>query len=143
MEQLICIIEDWYNKNESDIAYDTRMLYFIELFQELKAAEITSSDMPEIGEKILCLLEQDFIDESIHMVYQRRLAGEINYAYRSVMRNIDEIEDEPVEITQIKKTDDGDTYVNNTSEPDIDLRGVDLGETTFDEAFIRRLGIKK
>ena len=143
MERLTCIIEDWYDKNESDVTYDTRLLYLIELFQELKEADIQKQDLSEVGNRILFLLDQDFIDESIHMIYQRRVAEEVNYAYHSIMRNIDEIEDEPTDTQQVREIEDGDTYVNNTSEPDIDLRGVDLGPITFDEDFIKELGIKK
>lgn len=142
MEKFEEIVQNWYDRNEGDIDYDTRLLYFIELFQELKEADIQKSQISEVGERVLFLLDQDFIDESIHMIYQRRVAEEINYAYRSVMRNIEEIEDESTSIEDIPKTNDGDIYPNNTSEPDIDLRGVDLGEVTFDETFIKELGLK-
>jgi len=135
-------VQNWYDINEGDINYDTRLLYLIELFQDLKVAGMQKSDLKEIGERLLFLLEQDFCDESLYMIYQQRIAEEIQYAYRAVIKNIDEIEDAESSIETVQATADGDVYENNTSEPDIDLRGVDLGETTYDEEFIKGLGIK-
>ena len=142
MDNLGDIVQHWYDTNEGDINYDTRLFYFIELFQELRKANIQKEDLEEVGKRILSLLDQDFIDKSIHMVYQRRIAEEISYVYNSVMCNIEEIEDNSSEVEQVVKITDNDIYVNNTTEPDIDLRGVDLGKTTFDEEFIKELGIK-
>ena len=144
MDKLDDIVQNWYDRNEGDISYDSRLLYFIELFQELKEADVQKENLHDIGQRLLFLLEQDFIDESLHMIYQRRMAEEINYAYRNVMDGMDEIEDEPpVDFQVVRMIEDGDTYVNNTDEPDIDLRGVDLGGVEpDDEEFIRQLGIK-
>lgn len=137
------IIHKWYERNEEDISYDTRLLYLIDLFQELKEAGLQKAELSKAGERLLFILDQDFIDESIHMVFQKRIAQEINYAYRRVIIEVDEVEDEPAsaEVEVVRTVDDGDTYVN-TVEPDIDLRGVDLGEITYDEDFIKDLGIK-
>jgi len=142
LDKLDNIVQNWYDVNESDINYDTRLLYLIELFQELKVAGMVKKDLKTVGERVLFLLDDDFIDDSIYQIYQKRVAEEIQYAYRSVVKNIDEVEDVVSDVEEISVTDDNDTYENNTSEPDIDLRGVDLGETTFDEEFIKELGIK-
>ena len=142
MDKLDDIVQNWYDVNEGEIDFDTRVLYLIELFQQLKGAGLEKKHLKGIGERVLFLLDDDFIDQSIHMVYQKTIAEEIQYAYRSVMKNIDEIEDEEAAVESLESTVGDDIYDNNTSEPDIDLRGVDLGETTFDEEFIKELGIK-
>ncbi len=141
MDLLENIIQKWYEKNVDDISYDTRLLYLIKLFEELKRAGMKTSDKTAVGQKVLYLLDEDFMDESLHMMNQKMCASEINYAYRRVIIEVDEIEDEVASVEAVKTIDDGDIY-QNTEEPDIDLRGVDLGEITFDEEFIKDLGIK-
>ena len=137
------IVKNWHNKNESEISHENVLFYLIELFQELKEADFDKNSLKEVGDKLLFLLDLDMIDESVHMIYQRMLAEEIKLAYRIVNRNIKEIKEEPINIQQVIPIDDGDIYPNDTDEPDIDLRGVDLGEISFDEEFIKELGINK
>lgn len=142
MDKLDDIVQNWYDVNEGEIDFDTRVLYLVELFKQLKVAGFKKGDLKTIKGRILFLLDDDFIDESIHMVYQKTVAEEIQYAYISVMKNIDEVDDEEAEVEQLESTVGDDIYENNTSEPDIDLRGQDLGDITYDEEFMKELGIK-
>ena len=97
--------------------------------------------LKEVGQKIIYLLDSDFIDEFIHMVFQRRLASEIKYAYRYVSKEIKEIKDETENFQVVRKVEDDDIYSNNTSEPDIDPSILEFGDIVEDEEFIKRLGI--
>lgn len=141
MSRFLDIVQEWYGQNESEINHDNNLFYLVDLFQELTEEGLDKKDLPEIGQRLLFLLDQDFPDQSLHMLYQRCLAEEINYAYQIASKNIDEVKDEPVEIQQVVPVEDGDIYPNDTDEPDIDLRGVDLGDVTYDEEFLRELGI--
>jgi len=134
-------VQDWYDGCESDLCYDNRLFYLIELFQDLKEVDLQKEDLPIVGKRVLALLDQDFIDESIHMLHQRRIAEEVNYAYRSSIKNPEEVIEEVNIIEEVKPIDDDDIYTNLTSEPDIDLRGADLGDVKFDEEFIKELGL--
>ena len=135
------MVENWYDRNSCDISYDTRLLYLIDLFQELKENGLHKKDLPDVGDRIVNLLDMDFIDESMHMIYQRVVAEEIACAYRTVLKDLKEIKDTESDVEQVRIIEDDDIYQNNTSEPDIDLRGVDLGPVKFDEEFIKELGI--
>lgn len=134
------IVEDWYNSNYDEISQDTVLFYLIDLFQQLKMAGFKKEDLPEVGERLIFLLNIDIEDKHIAMLYQRMLAEEINSAFSIVNKNIKEFKDEMEEFVQVRNVDDGDIY--NTSEPDIDLRGVEFEGAALDEEFIRRLGIK-
>lgn len=141
MKEYFDTIQDWYEKNKDLISYDTRILFLMELFQQLKLKGFDKKDLSEVAGKILFTLDQDFIDESIHMIYQRTLAEEINYSYRKVCKDIKEVKDEPYEVLQVRQITDGDIYPNNTSEPDIDLRDIEWENIPDDVEFIKRLRI--
>lgn len=139
MNNFLEIIQKWHDRSGSNITYDNIMYYLIELFQELKTAGLDKNYLPQIGKKLLGILDIE-MEEYPHMIYQRMLAKEINAAFNIVYRDVEEIKDEPTIIQQIKPVDDGDVYYDN-SEPIIDLRNADLGEISFDQEFIKELGI--
>jgi hypothetical protein len=142
VQELLDIVQDWYNdKEEGSFSYDNRMFYLLELFQILKKAGMQEKYLKEVGNKIVYLLDDDFIDESIHMIFQRRLAHEVKYAFRYVNKEIKEIKDDFEDFQVVRQVEDGDIYPNNTDEPDIDLRGVDLGDIVEDREFLKKLGI--
>lgn len=142
LDELLEIVQDWYNeREESDFSYDNRMYHLLGLFQHLKKAGMQEKYLKEVGQKIIYLLDSDFIDEFIHMVFQRRLASEIKYAYRYVSKEIKEIKDETENFQVVRKVEDDDIYSNNTSEPDIDPSILEFGDIVEDEEFIKRLGI--
>lgn len=142
MDKMLDIIQQWYDQNEGEISFDTSLYYLIELFQELKEAGLTKDQLSDVGERLLFLLKLDMVDKLVNMIQERMVAKEISLAYRIVNKKIDEYKDEPAKIEQVVQIEDGDIYPNNTSEPDIDLRGVEWDQIPDDEEFLRELGIK-
>jgi hypothetical protein len=134
------IIRNWFGdgvgKNKPD--------QFVILFQKLQQAGMTHKDLPDVGDELLLLLNKELISDILSVTYSKILYEKIRYFYRSVVKKTNavvpnQIEEGTLDLTS--DTDYGDIYPNNTSEPDIDLRGIVFEETPIDKEFLRKLGV--
>lgn len=131
------IIKNWFDENGDLIDYSNRSFYLILLFEELVENGLHNNDIISISKEILKILEKDFIDDSLFLLDQRRIAEEISYVYSICTRDTKTVKE--IKLEQVQALEDGDVYINDTSEPDIDLRGVDLGEIYYDKEFMNKL----
>ena len=143
MDKMLDIVQYWYDRNEGEFSYDNQLFYLIELFQDLKQEGLDKESLPKVAERLIFLLDLDMVDDGLYLIYQRMLAEEISNAFRIVNKDVKTFKDEPKKIEQVVKIDDGDIYPNNTSEPDIDLRGVEFEQIPDDIEFLKELGIEK
>lgn len=134
-------IENWYKDNKDDFSPYKSAYCLIELFQQLKNKGFTRDDLPYIGETLVNLLKLNLQNDNFNMLFDIMLAEQIKLAFNIVNKKIEEIEDEPINIEQVRHIEDNDIYPNNTNEPDIDLRGVDLGPIHIDKEFLKELGL--
>ena len=75
------IIKNWFDENGDLIDYSNRSFYLILLFEELVENGLHNNDIISISKEILKILEKDFIDDSLFLLDQRRIAEEISYVY--------------------------------------------------------------
>jgi len=135
-------IEKWYDLYGESFDHDNLVYHLTVLFEDLRGLDLQKSDLKEIGSFLVEKINKKHNNEHIDMLSQLIMANKIKFIFNRVNRGIKEIIDPVLEDT-VREISDGDTYINNTSEPDIDLRGIEYDKPEYDEdKMYKTLGIE-
>lgn len=143
MEEHKEIIDIWYKNYGEEINHHTLVYYLTMLFEDLRQRDLQKADLQSIGIHIINKISQKYNNEYLQMTSEIILANKISLIFNRVNKKVKKVKEKVILQESVNKVEDGDVYANTTSEPDIDLRGVDLGEIVDMEDEIKReLGIK-
>lgn len=135
MENKDQFINEWYEEVKDSITLSNSYLLLIDLIRQMRAEGLEEDDLEEVGPLLLDKINIESYFESLQTTSMTHLGYRIKKAFDIVFRDIkeiiEEIEDDGIDITGVKKNTTNDTIPS--SEAEIDISGVEYAKTYSDE----------
>lgn len=131
-------IKKWYQEVKDVFNLNTSYCLLIDLLRRMRAEGLEEEDIEELGPLLLENISLNSCFESLDIVKQTHLGYTIKKSFDVVFDDIKEIkeeekQDEGIDEMGVKKNATTDTYAS--SEPQIDLSGIEYEEVEQTEEF--------